>query len=428
VVTNISFKKDILNHYNDSQVLYSKSDIDFNYLITCNNNIDYDKHRMNNLTLSTIYDNIGAIYLFSDKVKSIWTGIANELKQNIKIFNGDGNVFTFINVEVFIKGINILAGCSTRTIVNGLNSRLNCEDKYFIGFDGYKHNHGTGFVICQNQCLMTESDFHTEYNRPEYDDIFPIIKLIRIYYNNFKTRSCRFLSPDNIYKKLKDMMKSISPENKLFNCSGATKLTKCYFDSSVSVEIVDDKHYDTEFEKFIDDIIVSHKEKERLEMDEKREREIAYNTKKQDSLMQYDKLINDIRQLFNGDEYRIDITSDYDTYSKYLKTTNLVIVDNLFLEDGVLKNDEFTYKLFMIKKDENFYIEIIEYKSDNTISEITYTKFDIDTDDIVFDIDTDGIVLNIMTKKNKSKQYQEYQPDDILVPFEEDVEDDDFDD
>jgi hypothetical protein len=334
---------------------------------------------------SELYDTIGAIYYCSKPIQDLWNQLAAELKLNIAIFYGESDMFTNIKEKDYIFGINILAGCSTEKIAVPLNTDENNKiGKYFIGFKNYIHSYGSSFYICKNSLEMTSEEFVTAYEG--YSSELPIIKIIKIFYDKFKScsdpncRSCRVITIQKIKEKLQSLKFKIENKEK-FN-----KRDK-YFDSNYQIECNSGNcDIDPIFEDYIRNILNDIKQKEADKIQKEadkiqrwkdwkfiRNKLVLETSNDTDITKYYDKFfvdydfysdkLNDVCSQFSYDRCSDTIIcSNKDSYKIYLKKSN--------------KNNEY-YKFVRTDKDKN----IVEFYFDNSLEPINPNGSKIDYND-----------------------------------------------
>lgn len=224
IVDNMSPKMDMLPNklkninYNTSK-LFSSNQIneDIECIIQHLNIVSQHMYNSyNNLCFVDLYDNISALYLCSNEIEQFWNNISQISQINIKIINGSNCSFKLINEVNFIEGINILAGCSTKKLAIQLNNKLNCEHKYFVGFNGIKHNFGYKFYICDdNYSEINKHIFNAEWEKLK--DEYPIIKIIKIFEKMVQADSTNIHVIDKhvIINKINDIKEKIKNNKKL---------------------------------------------------------------------------------------------------------------------------------------------------------------------------------------------------------------------
>jgi len=268
VTSSFNKKKELIDliDFDESKVVYNNTLIQKNEENSINDINDqairlYD--HFNPFDFVALYDNIGALFICSKIIQECWNDLALEVGLNIAIFNGDTETCTRIPDENYIVGVNIISGCSTKTKVMELNTPKNNSDgKYFIGFDGYKHNYGESFYLCGERTLeMTVVEFQTSYR--ELSDELPIIKIIKIFFNKFNCTQINCRNCDNItLQKIKDKLNILKPK-----IDAKQKFTgrDNYFNSEYHIKCNHGEcKPDVFFENYIRDILIKYKEKQVL--------------------------------------------------------------------------------------------------------------------------------------------------------------------
>jgi hypothetical protein len=204
---------------------------------------------------SDFYDAIGSLYICTQKIQDVWNQIASNFNFNIAIFNGSNSVLKDIKKESdYIVGLNILMSCRSKNKALELNKLYNRNGKYFIGIDGYTHNYGSSFYICLYFIEISKKDFVTEYEK--YPDEFPIIRIIKIFFNKYKfnndtTEQCSVLTIKDIINKLIKLEPKIT-NKKSFNTKEDNYFNsefhhKCYTEEICTIDV--------EFENYIREIM-----------------------------------------------------------------------------------------------------------------------------------------------------------------------------
>ena len=315
-----------------------------------------------------LYDNIGALYICSKITQKCWNDLATEIGLNIAIFNGDNSSCKNISPKNYIIGINIIAGCSTRDHATKLNKDYNKIGKYFIGFDGYKHNYGTSFYLCPRSLIITAEEFKLEYDKLLSE--IPIIKIIKIFYNKFKhcknveCRNCNIITLNKIKDKLK-ILKNKIDKRESFNNS-----TDNYFNSDYHINCDNDLcNPDLYFEEYIRDIYLKENQK------------LLIKEKELEKEKEFKKIKN---QIITCNTDNSDITNDYiyfindNIIDAYFDQKNIILKNN-YLQDNKFK---FLYKLFLKKsRNNNSYFNIIKYNTNH--DEVDSIFYDCITNNIV---------------------------------------------
>ena len=204
---------------------------------------------------SDFYDAIGSLYICTQKIQHVWNQIASNVNFNIAIFNGSNSVLKDIKKESdYIVGLNILMSCRSKNKAQELNKLYNRNGKYFIGIDGYTHNYGSSFYICLYFIEISKKDFVTEYEK--YPDEFPIIRIIKIFFNKYKfnndtNEKCSVLTIKDIINKLIKLEPKIT-NKKPFNTKEDNYFNsefhhKCYTEEICTIDV--------EFENYIREIM-----------------------------------------------------------------------------------------------------------------------------------------------------------------------------
>ncbi len=171
-----------------------------------------------------LYDNIGAYFICSDEIVNMWNRIATDLNIDISIFNGDNSVLRneiiydlstkrYKDNEKFVVGLNIIATCCSEERCKKLNEQFNSIGKYFMGFNGYKHNYSSSFYICKDAFKLTSDEYNEKFDA--LGEIPPIIKLIKIFHSEFREcsdadcRHCSEINIDQVIAKIRSVMDKI---------------------------------------------------------------------------------------------------------------------------------------------------------------------------------------------------------------------------
>ena len=309
------------------------------------------KNYFSNELLVSLYDNIGAMFICTEYINNKWNLLANKIGINIAIFNGDNNSFKNIACTKYIEGINILAGCSTKDLAKGLNKELNSEGKKFVGFDKYKHNYGDIFYNCEKSMKLSITEFITQYE--SFEEELPIIRIIKIFYNNFHNednRECSILTLEKIEEKLK----ILKNKEKLYNNKDY------YFNSAYQIKCENNyncnclNNYNI-FESYIKNKYILG------EINENKIKEIAEKEKLIKSQHNYNKFCL-LNKLNDGD----DITNFYKDFFDIEHLKNKIFnYDKFTLQNDFLVSRTHKIKIFVKKNNGLIYYEIHEFDKDN---------------------------------------------------------------
>jgi hypothetical protein len=224
----------LVGEYDQNAVVYKNNLLQKNETINLKNINDYsenmyqqakDNNEFNEIDFVELYDTIGLLFNSTIGINELWNGLANKVKLNIAIFNGDISAIKYLSGikklrdEHYIKGVNILYGCMTDTKAKELNTpENNACGKYFIGFKGYVHAYGNSIYVCGDCRLEIKiHEFISEYKKytDEYPDEYPINRIIKIFFSKFKhcekegCRNCDVINLNKIEEKLSQLKKKI---------------------------------------------------------------------------------------------------------------------------------------------------------------------------------------------------------------------------
>ena len=269
-------------------------------------------------------------------------------------------MFRDIKKEDYIVGINILAGCSTEKIALLLNTDENNKiGKYFIGFKNFLHSYGSSFYICKNSLKMTSEEFVTAYEK--YSSELPIIKIIKIFYDKFKSclvpncRSCSVITIEKIKEKLQSLKPKIENKKQFYYIDK-------YFNSDYQIKCdLDNCNIDPIFEDYIRNILNDIKQKE---ADEK-QKEADKKQRLEDWVFIRNKLVLETSN-------DADITKYYDKFFVNLnKLCDKFSYDRC--SDTIICYNKDSYKIYFKKSDKNNeYYKFVLTREDKNMGEIYY--------------------------------------------------------
>ena len=354
-----------------------------------------------NTEIVSLYDKIGSLYICSKPIQDLWNKLALELKLNIAIFNGESDAFQykFLDESNYINGINILKSCSSDKMAKDLNIKYNTNGKFFIGIRGTTHNYGSSFYMCKKRLEIEAKDFVDEYEK--YPDTFPIVRIIKIFFNNFNSRDCSIFTIEKIKSKLASAAKEVV-EKKLVNKKKKEVVKKklvnkkefgiknkdYYFNSDFQQDCTPDIcTIDVEFEKYINDIMEEIEQEKKVENERiakiKEGKRVLIETRNilvsntpdgTDITKEYEKFFD--KRAFEDDfdtvKYNesndtIDVDDDHAEYKIYLKKSNknreYYFVERMNPEDD--QDSEFGYGSFYMNSDGEHLRFNGEYYSDN---------------------------------------------------------------
>ena len=330
-----------INSINDqAQLMYSNARNHKNY------NVD---------DFVSLYDNIGALYICSEPIQYLWNQLALDIQLNIAIFNGDNDNFRYLKPTNYIVGINILSGCKTQSKAQELNTtENNSAGKYFIGFNGLKHNYGSSFYTCgENRLTMTNEEFITEYDK--YSDELPIIKIIKIFHDKFKhcqtCRNCDIITIDKIKEKLQFLKIKIDTRAN-FNSKRDN-----YFDSSYHINCIPGNcNIDSIFEKYFRDKITKIIDDQEKLAIKKEEEKSGKQLKRKEWETEREKLV-----LVTDND--TNITKDYD---KFFESIDIYFIGKMISYNEsteTVTDGESHYKIYLKKsKTNDEYYKFEEYE------------------------------------------------------------------
>ena len=288
-----------------------------------------------NTEIVSLYDTIGSLYICSKPIQDLWNKLALELELNIAIFNGENDAFQYKHLDEsnYIKGINILKSCSSDKMAKELNNKYNTNGKFFIGIRGTTHNYGSSFYMCKKRLEIEAKDFVDEYEK--YPDTFPILRIIKIFFNNFNSRDCSIFT----IKKIKAKLESVKGKKKF----GITN-KDYYFNSDFQQNCTSDIcTIDVEFEKYINDIIkeIEQEEKDKKERIDKISEEKRVLNETRNTLVSVTPDSTDITKEYEKFFNKRAFKDDFDTL-KYNESNDTIEVD-----------DHVEYKIYLKKSDKN---------------------------------------------------------------------------
>ena len=285
----------------------------------------------------SLYDKIGSLYICSKPIEDLWNKLALELKLNIAIFNGESDAFQykFLDESNYINGINILKSCSSDKMAKELNNKYNTNGKFFIGIRGTTHNYGSSFYMCKKRLEIEAKDFVDEYEK--YPDTFPIVRIIKIFFNNFNSRDCSIFT----IEKIKSKLESVKGKNKF----GITN-KDYYFNSDFQQNCTSDIcTIDVEFEKYINDIMkeIEQEKKVKNERIAKIEEERRVRNRLVSVTPDGTDITKEYEKFFNKRAFK----DDFDTL-KYNESNDTIEVDTFYVDDNHAE-----YKIYLKKSDKN---------------------------------------------------------------------------
>jgi len=350
----------------------------------------YDDAKLRNTFINTslvnLCDKLGALYICTKEINEEWNKLAQDIGLNIALFNGDGTALRSLDKDndKFIRGINILLGCSTKDLVKTLNENENKNGKYFIGIDNFKHNYGNSFYMCPQSFKIDIKDFINKYET-KYANEYPIIKIIKIFFEQFITRECKMLTLEKIKEKLISLKPKIDSK-KTF--SGKEH----YFNSDYQIDCfkIDEKfeNYIKNKIKIIEDEEAEEKSREKLKQDRKKDEQDWLNYKR------------NLLKINPNESYEKDITQDYKLYFNETDLKKIFDVDDLELEldkanNHLIINNE-KFKIYLINNIDNKRLEqkyfkfikngdIYDYYNYNNISVEEDGNYPEEPDEIIYD-------------------------------------------
>uniref|UniRef100_A0A6C0H0X3 Uncharacterized protein n=1 Tax=viral metagenome TaxID=1070528 RepID=A0A6C0H0X3_9ZZZZ len=356
---------ELVSEYEQNAVVYKNNLLQMNERINLKKINDDSKdmyqqakehNRFEETSFVELYDTIGLLFNFTIIINGIWNELANEVKLNIAIFNGDISAFKNLRDEHYIKGVNILYGCMTDIKANALNTpKNNADGKYFIGFKGYVHAYGNSIYVCGDRRLEIKiHEFICEYEK--YPDEYPINKIIKIFFSKFKhceEIGCRNCDVINL-TKIKQKLLKLKPKIDL--CDQFTGKDH-YFNSDFynSCKIVECKP-DTDFENYIRDNIKIINDKEAAKLEATRiDKEWVKN-----------RFILTRNTNINEETTETDITQEYKNYFRESDLQNklgrIILLDTI---NNYLKVDDINLRIFIIKRKdrESKYFKFMYYDS-----------------------------------------------------------------
>ena len=344
---------ELVGEYDQNAVVYKNNLLQMNETINLKKINDdskdmYQQAKEHNRFVETnfveLYDTIGLLFNFTIRINEIWNELANKVKLNIAIFNGDISAFKNLRDEHYIIGVNILYGCMTDEKAKALNTlENNACGKYFIGFKGYVHAYGNSIYVCGDCRLEIKiHEFISEYEK--YPDEYPINKIIKIFFSKFKhceeigCRNCDVINLTKIEEKLSKLKPKIESNTKF---TGKDH----YFNSEFynKCNIVECKP-DIEFEKYIRNNIKIIDDREKLKEAARLE------------ATRIDKEWTENRNILitntniNEETTETDITQEYKNYfreSDLEKNLGSFVLDTI---NNYLKVDDKNLRIFIIKR------------------------------------------------------------------------------